>query len=142
MSATKDAAIDAANESSLAAFKEKMGDLNKWTKTELIARVQDMMTMLEHRDRYLHLNGSRISDLEEELALLKEQDQTTALQATIAQHEKTIGDLERRVKDLSQYEHLATQLVGSNAQLSATVHNISRMGAALVPTPNVTMTPR
>jgi len=54
-------------------------------------------------------------------------------EATIAAHEKTIADLEAKVKELSQWPAIAHEMARNNTRLTTTVDNMAKAAAGLVP---------
>jgi hypothetical protein len=56
-----------------------------------------------------------------------------AFRATIAAHEKTIADLEAKVKELVQWPAIAQEMARNNTRLTTTVDNMAKAAAGLVP---------
>jgi predicted solute-binding protein len=63
-------------------------------------------------------------------------------EATIAAHEKTIADLEAKVKDLSQWPAIAHEMARNNTRLTGTLDNMAKAAAGLVPPSHQALTSR
>lgn len=86
--------------------------------------------------------SQKLQEAYTEIAMLKEQDQKEQLTATIAAHEKTIAELEAKVAELKQWPAIASEMARNNTRLTTTLDNMAKAAAGLVPTPNMSLTPR
>lgn len=140
MSKTKDIVIDQANAAAgngIVVTVEQV-DLRRVTKAELHARASQMSDKARDLSQKLQEAYTEIATLKETASDIMNGQSVLAksaadAQATIAAHEKTIADLEAKVKDLSQWPAIAHEMARNNTRLVATVDNMAKAAAGLVP---------
>ena len=97
-----------------------MRDLKHTSKDQLAGELKEAV------DRVRELERTKV-DQDALLVVLEGKD------ATIAAHEKTIADLEAKVKDLSQWPAIAHEMARNNTRLTGTLDNMAKAAAGLVP---------
>ena len=117
-------------------------------------QLKEYQQRLAESEQLLIGSTEKLADAYAEIATLKEtasdilngqsvlSKNLSDAQATVAAHEKTIADLEAKVKDLQQWPALAHEMARNNTRLTTTLDNMAKAAAGLVPPSQQALTSR